>query len=72
VVELVEKNFRIEKGGKVEKTEYAPLNLWIREDQMEKITKDAYEKSVTIYHLIREMIDFYYEHQGNNGRVDGE
>jgi hypothetical protein len=66
-VELVEKNFRIEKGGKVEKTEYAPLNLWIREDQMEKITKDAYEKSVTIYHLIREMIDFYYEHQGNNG-----
>lgn len=56
----------------MEKTEYAPLNLWIREDQMEKITKDAYEKSVTIYHLIREMIDFYYEHQGNNGRVDGE
>ena len=42
--------------------EYTPLNLWIRQDQMDKIVEDAYEKSTTIYTLIRKMIDFYYEH----------
>ena len=42
--------------------EYTPLNLWIRQDQMDKIVKDAYEQSTTIYTFIRNIIDFYYEH----------
>lgn len=41
--------------------EYVPLNLWIRQDQMEKIIKDAYNTSTTIYSLIRKIIDFYYD-----------
>ena len=41
--------------------EYAPLNLWIRQDQMDKITKEAYKKNTTIYSLIRKIIDFYYK-----------
>jgi len=40
--------------------EYVPVELWIRQDQMEKIIKDANEKSTTIYTLIRKAIDFYY------------
>ena len=47
---------------KKEEEEYTPLNLWIRQDQMDKIVKDAYEQSTTIYTLIRNIIDFYYEH----------
>ena len=42
--------------------EYAPLNLWIRQDQMDRISKDAYEQGTTIYSLIRKIIDFYYKH----------
>jgi hypothetical protein len=30
---------------------------------MERITEDAYEKSTTIYSLIRKIIDYYYEHK---------
>lgn len=43
--------------------EYVPLNLWIRQDQMNQITEDAYEQSTTIYSLIRKIIDFYYDKQ---------
>jgi len=28
---------------------------------MDKITQDAYDESITIYSLIRRMIDYYYE-----------
>ena len=42
---------------------YTPLNLWIREDQMKRITNEAYEKSTTIYSLVRKIIDFYYENK---------
>lgn len=45
----------------IEAEEYAPLNLWIRQDQMDNIAKEAYEKGTTIYSLIRRIIDFYYE-----------
>ena len=41
--------------------EYTPLNLWIRQDQMDKITKEAYKKNTTIYSLIRKIIDYYYK-----------
>ena len=47
----------------VNNVEYMPLNLWIRQDQLNRITKDAYEKSTTTYAFIRDIIDFYYEHK---------
>ena len=43
--------------------EFVPLNLWIRDDQMETIVEDAYNQSTTIYTLIRNIIDYYYENQ---------
>lgn len=30
---------------------------------MDKITKEAYDKSTTIYSLIRKMIDYYYSNK---------
>ena len=45
----------------IDDEEYVPLNLWIREDQMEHITEDAYDQSITIYSFIRKIIDYYYE-----------
>jgi hypothetical protein len=30
---------------------------------MDKITKEAYDKSTTIYSLIRNMIDYYYDNK---------
>lgn len=45
----------------IEEEGYAPLNLWIRQDQMDKIAEEAYEQSTTIYSLIRKIIDYYYE-----------
>ena len=46
-----------------ESDEYIPLNLWIRQDQLYRITKDAHESSTTIYTLIRRIIDHYYEQE---------
>lgn len=43
--------------------EYVPLSLWIRQDQMDQISQDAYEKSTTIYSLIRQIIDYYYDNK---------
>lgn len=43
--------------------DYVPVNLWIRQEQMDKITEEAYNKSITIYSLIRKIIDYYYEHE---------
>ena len=46
--------------------EYVPLNLWIREDQMETLIDDAYNQSKTIYTLIRNIIDSYYSKRSLN------
>ena len=43
--------------------EYVPIELWIRQDQMDKINQEAGEHHTTIYTLIRNMIDFYYKNE---------
>lgn len=44
--------------------DYAPIdNLWIRQDQMDKIIIEAQEKSLTIYSLIRKIIDYYFKNK---------
>ena len=43
--------------------EYIPIELWIRQDQMDKISKDVYNQNTTIYSFIRKIIDFYYNHK---------
>lgn len=47
----------------IEGEEYVPMNLWLREKQMELLTEEASDKSITTYSLIRRIIDFYYENR---------
>ena len=46
--------------------EYIPINLWVRQDQLYRVTEEAYKSSTTIYSLIRQIIDFYYEQKDKN------
>lgn len=41
--------------------DYVPISLWLRRDQLDQITADAYNKSQTIYGFIRFIIDCYYD-----------
>ena len=43
--------------------EYVLIELWIKQDQMDKINEEAGEHHTTIYTLIRNMIDFYYKNK---------
>lgn len=52
--------------NEISENEYIPLNLWIRQDQMNKISVEAYKKGTTVYSLVRKIIDFYYEHKDLN------
>lgn len=41
--------------------DYVPISLWLRRDQLDRISNDAYNQSQTIYGFIRFIIDYYYD-----------
>ena len=47
----------------IKSDEYVPLNLWVRQDQMDRLMTDSYDQSTTLYSLIRIIIDTYYQNK---------